>query len=97
MSSRRSTSESSTSEAAMHSVRARTELEMRSSLERANIATLEAIPLNTKKAYDPKIRELRRWCDIKFSYEETELRYIVNGEKAHYFLNEAVSFSFFVI
>jgi hypothetical protein len=86
----------STSTAAMESARVRTELEMRQSLERTNIATLDGMPKNTKKAYDPKIEEYRRWCDLKFPYEAAELRYIVNGDKAHYFLDDAVSSFCFV-
>ncbi|KAG2191287.1 hypothetical protein INT47_011474, partial [Mucor saturninus] len=46
---------------------------------------------NTKRAYEPKIEEYPRWCDLKFAHESLELRYIVNGEKAHFFLDDAVA------
>lgn len=75
----------------MHSARVQTELEMRQSIERTNQARLNARPENTKKAYEPKIEEFRKWCDIKFAHEPLEMRYIVTGEKAHFFLDNAVS------
>ncbi|KAI9326589.1 hypothetical protein BD770DRAFT_432816, partial [Pilaira anomala] len=68
------------------SSRARVEMEMRESMQR----TTQARPLNTSKAYDPKIAEFRAWCDYKFHYQPLEQRYIVTGEKAHYFLDDAV-------
>ena len=80
---------SSSSEA--HAARVRSELAMRQSLENTNQAIYNSRPENTKKAYDPKIREFREWCDIKFAHEPVEVRYIVYGEKAHYFLDDAVS------
>lgn len=86
----------STNSSAMQSARIRSELAMRQSLERTNIATLEAMCHNTKKAYGPKIEEYRKWCDLKFSFESVETRYIVNGDKAHYFLDDVVSFFFSV-
>ncbi|KAI8875983.1 hypothetical protein K501DRAFT_201439 [Backusella circina FSU 941] len=64
---------------------------MRQSLDRTNQAQLNARPKNTKRVYEPKIVEFRSWCDVKFGYEPTELRYVVTGEKAHYFLDDAVS------
>ena len=80
---------SSSSEA--YAARVRSELAMRQSLENTNQAIYNSRPENTKKAYDPKIREFREWCDIKFAHEPVEVRYIVYGEKAHYFLDDAVS------
>ncbi|KAG2191724.1 hypothetical protein INT47_007989 [Mucor saturninus] len=53
--------------------------------------SLNSRPENTKRAYEPKIEEYRRWCDSKFAHESLELRYIVNGEKAHFFLDDAVA------
>lgn len=84
-----------TQSASSHSSRVQTELEMRQSLEKTNQSQLNSRPENTKKAYEPKIEEYREWCDLKFSHESLELRYIVNGEKAHFFLDDAVSISIF--
>lgn len=80
------------------SSRARVEMEMRESMQRTTQALSQARPLNTSKAYDPKIAEFRAWCDYKFHYQPLEQRYIVTGEKAHYFLDDAVIFfSFFFL
>lgn len=72
-------------------------MEMRESMQRTTQALSQARPLNTSKAYDPKIAEFRAWCDYKFHYQPLEQRYIVTGEKAHYFLDDAVRFFFFFI
>lgn len=75
----------------MYPAHIRSELAMRQALEATNQAIYNSRPENTKKAYDPKIREFREWCDVKFAHEAAEIRYIVHGEKAHYFLHDAVS------
>ncbi|KAI8636500.1 hypothetical protein BD408DRAFT_486864 [Parasitella parasitica] len=74
----------------MHSVRVQTELEMRQSIGRTNQAKLDDLPENTNKAYEPKIKEFRNWCDVKFAHEPQEMQYIVAGEKARFFLDNAV-------
>lgn len=81
---------SRTTNSAMHSARVQTELEMRESLEKTNQDKINARPENTKKAYEPKIAEFKRWCDVRFAHQPVEERYIVTGEKAHYFLDKEV-------
>ena len=53
----------------VHSARVQTELEMRQSLEKTNQPQLNSRPENTKRAYEPKIEEYRRWCDSKYAHE----------------------------
>lgn len=77
--------------ASSSSSRASAEMAMRQSMERTNQALTNSRPANTTKAYDPKIEEFRAWCDEKFSHEPKEVRYIVYGEKAHFFLDDAVN------
>ncbi|CAO3666438.1 unnamed protein product [Rhizopus stolonifer] len=63
---------------------------MRQSMERTNQALTNSRPANTTKAYDLKIEESRAWCDEKFLHEPTEVCYIIYGEKAQFFLDDAV-------
>lgn len=85
---------SSSQSASNYSNGVQTEMEMRLSLDRTNQDKVNSRPKNTKKAYDPKIKEYRNWCDTKFAHLPVEMRYIVTGEKAHFFLDDAVSFFF---
>lgn len=73
-----------------HSARVQVEIAMQNSLNKTDQENMDARPQNTKSAYDPKIKEFYEWCDIKFAHEPEQLRYIVTGPKAHYFLDDAV-------
>lgn len=61
-------------------------------LEESAHATLdrcrESRPANTARAYEPKQREFKAWCDRKKFHETT--RYQVSASKLHLFLREEV-------
>lgn len=50
----------------------------------------QTAPKNTRKAYDPKIREFKNWCDRKYTTLSTDQRYTVTGPKLHLFLKKEV-------
>lgn len=50
-------------------------------------------PVNTKRAYDPKIKEFKIWCDKKYSSLPAEQRYTVTGPKLHLFLKKEVIYA----
>lgn len=50
----------------------------------------ENSPETTKKAYYPKIREFKSWCNDAYSRSSVEQRYTVTGPKLHLFLRTMV-------
>ena len=70
----------STSQNHLHSARIQADLAMSQSLQRSQEPAYQAIPENTRKAYEPKIKEFRKWCDEKFPHEAPEeTRYTVQS------------------
>ena len=60
------------------------------SVQRTLQRTLENRPSNTKVSYNPKVQEYRNWCDSQYSHEPPETRYLVFGDKIHFFLEKEV-------
>lgn len=53
-------------------------------------------PVNTTRAYGPKIKEFKLWCDKKYSSLPTEQKYTVTGPKLHLFLKKEVMYIIFI-
>lgn len=67
-----------------------TYVEMRQVVASAVDELRDARPKATKRQYEPKQREFRNWCDVKFASEPVETRYTVNGDKLTFFLQTEV-------
>lgn len=50
----------------------------------------ESVPENTKKAYNPKIKEFKEWCNRTYTSIPIEERFTVTGPKLHEFLKTMV-------